>query len=189
MKNILFAASECVPFIKTGGLADVCGALPSYINKDEFDVRVILPYYTCIPAKFRDNFKYITHFYMDYGINGNSVHVGIMEYEYNGIKFFNSEGFKLDDDIEDQIEDIILRDIDVNSHITGDKLGRCLDADDDAADRYAVFLVLLLSSRTNERFTRRRSNSVAKSRHSLYKNTKYGRSIGCSQKEHRIGHR
>ena len=99
MKNILFAASECVPFIKTGGLADVCGALPSYINKDEFDVRVILPYYTCIPAKFRDNFKYITHFYMDYGINGNSVHVGIMEYEYNGIKFYfvdNEYYFKCD---------------------------------------------------------------------------------------------
>ena len=35
---------------------------------------------------------------------------------------------------------IILRDIDVNSHITGDKLGRCLEADDDALDRYADFL-------------------------------------------------
>lgn len=61
-------------------------------------------------------------------------------FEYNGIKFFNGDGFKLDDAIEDEIEDIILRDIDVNHHITGDKLGRCLEADDDALGRYAEFL-------------------------------------------------
>lgn len=61
-------------------------------------------------------------------------------FQYNGIKFFNSEGLKLDDDIEDQIEDIIMRDIDVNSHITGDKLGRCLKAEESALDRYAAFL-------------------------------------------------
>ncbi len=61
-------------------------------------------------------------------------------FEYNGIKFFNGEGFKLDDSIENEIEDIILRDIDVNSHVTGDMLGRCLDADDDAEEKYAEFL-------------------------------------------------
>ena len=99
MKNILFAASECVPFIKTGGLADVTGALPQYINKDEFDVRVIMPYYTCIPKEYRDRFKYVTHFYMDYGLRSEGVHVGIMEYEYNGIKFYfvdNEFYFKCD---------------------------------------------------------------------------------------------
>jgi len=61
-------------------------------------------------------------------------------YEYNGIKFFNGQGFKLDDDLEDEIEDIILRDIDVNSHITGELLGQCLEADGDALSRYANFL-------------------------------------------------
>ena len=61
-------------------------------------------------------------------------------FEYNGIKFFNSEGFKLDDEIEDEIEDLILRDIDVNSHITGDKLGKCLEADDDALGIYVRYL-------------------------------------------------
>ena len=88
MKNILFAASECVPFIKTGGLADVVGALPQYIDKNEFDVRVIMPYYTCIPDKYRNQFRYVHHFYMDYGMRVVGSHVGIMEYEYNGIKFY-----------------------------------------------------------------------------------------------------
>ena len=45
MKKILFAASECVPFIKTGGLADVCGALPKEFDKNEWDVRVVIQLY------------------------------------------------------------------------------------------------------------------------------------------------
>ena len=47
MKKILFAASEAVPFMKTGGLADVTGSLPKYFDKKNYDVRVILPKYVC----------------------------------------------------------------------------------------------------------------------------------------------
>ena len=86
MKNILFAASEGVPFIKTGGLADVIGSLPKYLNKDEFDVRVILPKYTCIKEELKASMKYITHFYMD--LNWRRQYVGIFESEYEGIKYY-----------------------------------------------------------------------------------------------------
>ena len=39
MKKILFATSEAVPFIKTGGLADVAGSLPKFFDKEKYDVR------------------------------------------------------------------------------------------------------------------------------------------------------
>lgn len=61
-------------------------------------------------------------------------------YEYNGIKFFRGDGFKLDDELEDEIEDIIVRNIDVNSHITGSRLGRSIKAEEGAAAQYAGFL-------------------------------------------------
>lgn len=88
MKNILFVASESVPFIKTGGLADVVGSLPKSFPKEEFDVRVIIPNYTCIPWQYRSNFKYITHFYMDFGQVSSREHVGVMTTQYDGITFY-----------------------------------------------------------------------------------------------------
>ena len=86
MKNVLFAASECVPFIKTGGLADVVGSLPKYFDREKYDVRVILPKYLCIPEKFRRQMRYVTHFYMDFC--WRNQYVGILEMEYDGVKFY-----------------------------------------------------------------------------------------------------
>ena len=50
MKQILMVSSEAVPYIKTGGLADVAGSLPKYLNKEEYDTRVMLPKYACMTA-------------------------------------------------------------------------------------------------------------------------------------------
>lgn len=43
--NILMAASECVPFVKVGGLADVVGTLPRYLKAHGHDVRIFIPKY------------------------------------------------------------------------------------------------------------------------------------------------
>lgn len=93
MKKILFVASEGVPFIKTGGLADVVGSLPKYIDKEYFDVRVILPKYTCMKQEMKDKLQYVTHFYMDY--NWKNEYVGILEAEVDGIHYYfiDNEGY------------------------------------------------------------------------------------------------
>ena len=82
---------------------------------------------------------YLTRYYeADAGIVISASH---NTFEYNGIKFFNSEGFKLDDLIEEKIEDIIISSIDVNSHITGDLIGKCLEAEESASELYAEHLI------------------------------------------------
>ncbi len=86
MKNILFLGSEAVPFIKTGGLADVVGSLPKTIDKQYFDCRVMIPKYMCIPWKYREKMEYVTHFYMDY--LGVSRYVGVLKYEYDGVTYY-----------------------------------------------------------------------------------------------------
>lgn len=43
--KILMAASEMVPFAKTGGLADVIGSLPKALQRLGHDVRVVIPNY------------------------------------------------------------------------------------------------------------------------------------------------
>ena len=99
MKRILFAASECVPFIKTGGLADVCGALPKEFSKEEWDVRVVIPNYSCIPEKYRSQFQYVTHFYMCAGNYIQNKYVGILKYELDGVTYYfidNQEYFTCD---------------------------------------------------------------------------------------------
>ncbi len=55
--QIAFAASECTPFAKTGGLADVVGALPRELVKLGHELSVYLPFYARIRKQFEDEPK------------------------------------------------------------------------------------------------------------------------------------
>ncbi len=84
--KILFVTSECVPFVKTGGLADVTGALPKEILKAGEDVRVILPLYKAIDQEWRDQMEHVVYFYVNLG--WRRQYVGIEKLEYAGITFY-----------------------------------------------------------------------------------------------------
>ena len=84
--KILFAASECVPFIKTGGLADVVGALAPVLARKGHDVRVILPLYTAIPDKYTDAMRHLVDFEIDLG--WRKQYCGIEVLEQDGVTFY-----------------------------------------------------------------------------------------------------
>ncbi len=86
MKKILFVSSEAVPYIKTGGLADVVGSLPKYFDRNEYDVRVMLPKYACMDVAFLPNLRFVCHFYVN--LNWRKQYVGILESEYRGIHYY-----------------------------------------------------------------------------------------------------
>ena len=86
MKKILFASSEAVPFIKTGGLADVTGSLPRYFDKETYDVRIILPKYACMDSKYLSDLKFVCHFYVN--LNWRKQYAGIFKAKFNGITYY-----------------------------------------------------------------------------------------------------
>ncbi len=67
MPSILFAASECAPLAKTGGLADVVGSLPKYLRKLGFDARVMIPYHKTIKDRYADQAEYLFSFEVSLG--------------------------------------------------------------------------------------------------------------------------
>ena len=52
MIKVLFVSFESLPFVKTGGLADVVYALPKSLDKNDFEVRVIMPMFKTIIEKY-----------------------------------------------------------------------------------------------------------------------------------------
>lgn len=111
MKNsgikCLFVSTEVVPYAKTGGLADVAGALPKALRKIGIDVRVVMPYYNQIQGKFFEHEDhYLTSFdvQVDWKKEGLGVYYDdsiVPTYLLKSDSYFGRENlYGYDDDFE-----------------------------------------------------------------------------------------
>ena len=65
--KVLMVGAECVPFAKTGGLADVIGTLPAELTRLGLDVRVMLPLHSQIKKKYVAELHHVCNFYIHLG--------------------------------------------------------------------------------------------------------------------------
>ena len=86
MLRILYAVAEESPFIKTGGLGDVAGALPKVLKDHHVDVRVVLPLYKQIHEKYGNQMTKLSEFTVHLG--WREQYVGIMTLEFNGVTHY-----------------------------------------------------------------------------------------------------
>jgi starch synthase len=81
----MFAASEAMPLVKTGGLADVVGALPKALAKRGVDVTVVLPKYGEIPKAIAD--AVVTLTVMEVQLGWRRQYCGVQEVTVDGVRF------------------------------------------------------------------------------------------------------
>ncbi len=86
--KILFAASECAPLAKSGGLGDVIGALPKQLQQLGLDVRVILPKYADIPERFKRRMEQQTVAHWQVQLGWRAQYCGIQQLEADGIVYY-----------------------------------------------------------------------------------------------------
>ncbi len=89
MKKILFVGAEVMPFAATGGLGDVMGSLPAAIKareKDEADVRVILPLYAAVGDNWRSQMKDEVVF--NFNLAWRSSYCGIKSLQKDGVTYY-----------------------------------------------------------------------------------------------------
>ena len=95
--NVLFAVSECAPFIKSGGLADVASALPKSLKSAGVETRVILPLYGQIAEEFKTNMQFKETIMVRLG--WREVYCGLFELLHDDIQYYfvdNEYYFKRD---------------------------------------------------------------------------------------------
>src|SRR5699024_8069798 len=87
MKRVLFAARECTPFIKSGGLAGGVGSLPQALAGQGMEVSVILPLYKeIIESGYRPDMEEIIIFNTPVG--WRSQYTRILKLNDRGVDYF-----------------------------------------------------------------------------------------------------
>jgi len=86
MLKVLYVASEAVPFIKTGGLADVAGSLPKALKKQGVDIRVVMPKYGKISHEYLDKMEHV--YDGEFTTAWRTKFLGIDKLELDGVTFY-----------------------------------------------------------------------------------------------------
>lgn len=85
--KVLFTATECAPFFKTGGLGDVLGALPKQLAKDGVEVGVALPYFASkLPEQYRKHLEEVACFTVWVGWRKQSC--SIWQLKMDGVTYY-----------------------------------------------------------------------------------------------------
>ena len=82
----LFVAAECAPFFKTGGLGDVAGALPKALKEKGTDIKVVLPFFTKMPQRYKDQLQDL--FSYDVYVGWRKKYCGVKYLQMNGIDYY-----------------------------------------------------------------------------------------------------
>lgn len=103
--KILFVTSECAPFSKSGGLADVAFSLPPALQKIGNEIQIITPYYKCADDRFFDQIHFVKSINVTLG--EKKMYCGLLKGELSGVPvwfidnqelFFRDKLYGYDDD-------------------------------------------------------------------------------------------
>ena len=84
--KVLYAASEAVPFCKTGGLADVAGSLPPALAAQGVETAVILPLYRLVKERFADQLTFLCYDYVD--LAWRHAYCGLFSLKKDGVTWY-----------------------------------------------------------------------------------------------------
>lgn len=84
--KVIFAAFEASPFVKTGGLGDVAGALPKYLKYEGVSIRVIMPLLSIISPEYRKQMQKIVEFTVPFG--WRNQYLGLYKMVFNNVIYY-----------------------------------------------------------------------------------------------------